>query len=105
MGRAAARLGRAEEAAEHYERAVAVSPRNPEALNRLARARFEDERYEEALVLYRTLLEVRPDSGRTHSNVGATLYILGRAEEARRSFGAHWPSTPRWSWREAASNG
>ena len=86
MGRAAARLGRSDEAAAYYERAVELGPRNPAGLNRLASARFRDRRYEEALALYRTVLEVRPDSARTHSNVGATLYILGRPEEARRSF-------------------
>ena len=86
MGRAAQALGRSGAAVGHYERAVALDPRNPEALDHLAAARFGERRHEEALALYRTLLEVRPDSATTHSNQGATLYHLGRPEEALRSF-------------------
>ena len=44
--------------------------------------RFGEQRYEEALALYRTMLEIDPDSALTHSNLGATLYHLGRLEEA-----------------------
>ena len=35
---------------------------------------------------YLTLAELTPDSAQTHSNLGATLYYLGRREEALRSF-------------------
>ena len=42
-------------------------------------------RYEEALALYRTLLELDPDSALTHSNVGAALYHLDRPQEALQS--------------------
>ena len=86
MGKASRALGRAEAAVGHFERAVEIDPRNPEALDHLALTRFEEKRYEEALNLYRTMLEVRPDSAQTHSNLGATYYHLGRTEEASRSF-------------------
>ena len=86
MGKASRALGRAEAAAGHFERAVEIDPRNPEALDHLALTRFEEKRYEEVLDLYRTMLEVRPDSAQTHSNLGATYYHLGRPEEASRSF-------------------
>ena len=86
MGTASARMGRADAAATHYEHAVEIEPGNPDALDHLAKARFEAKRYEEALALYRALLEIRPEGAATHSNLGATLYYLGRPEDALRSF-------------------
>ena len=85
-GRAAQALNRARVAAEHFERAMATNPRNAQALDYLAMLRFGQRRYQETLGLYRRLLELQPDSAQTHSNLGATLYHLGRAEEAIRSF-------------------
>ena len=85
MGRAWAELGDAEAAAEQYERALRIEPRNPEALDHLAMTRFGQRRYEEALALYPTLLEIDPDSALTHSNVGAALYHLDRPQEALQS--------------------
>ena len=55
-------------------------------------ALFEAERYrearrfEDALSVYRVLLEIISDSALIPSNVGATLYHLGRSQEALRSF-------------------
>ena len=86
MGTASAKLGRPAEAAAHYERAVAIDPRDAEALDHLAMTRFGESRFDEALGLYRTLLEVKPDSAQTHANLAATLYHLGRPEEALAGF-------------------
>ena len=47
--------------------------------------RFGQRRYEDALALYRTLLEINPDHALTHSNVGAALLHLGRPQEALQS--------------------
>ena len=84
LGRAAQKLGRPE-AAEHFARAVLDDPRDREALDHLAMARFAQQRYEEALALYRTLIEIDPDNAVTHSNLGAALYHLGRLEAAQAS--------------------
>ena len=81
LGRAALELGRPE-AAEHFARAVRNNPRDREALDHLAMVRFGQERYDEALALYRTMIEIDPDNAVTHSNLGATLYHLGRLEDA-----------------------
>ena len=86
MGQAARALGRGEEAAGYFERAVEIDSRNAEALDHLAMSRFEAKRYEEAHGLYRTMLEIRPDNAQTHSNLGATLYYLGQPNEALDSF-------------------
>ena len=85
-GRALQALGRNEAAVAHFERAVALDPRNPKALDQLARARFQDRRYQEAVELYRTVLAVLPDNAQAHANLGATLYRLDRPEDALRSF-------------------
>ena len=85
-GRALQSLGRPEAAAESYERAAAIDPRNPEPLDRLAMIRFGQKRYERALELYRKLAELNPSGAQTHANLGATLYHLGRPDEALRSF-------------------
>ena len=47
---------------------------------------FAEQDYAEALALYRTLDEIHPDRAQTHANLGATLYYLGRADEALRRF-------------------
>ena len=85
MGQAWHELGDPAAAVDQYERALRLEPRNPEALDHLAMARFGEQRYEEALALYRTLAEIDPDNALTHSNLGAALYHLGRHEEALRS--------------------
>ena len=85
MGRAAQELGRPE-AADYFERAVQIDPRDADALDRLAMLRFGEQDYEVAFGLYRNLLEINPDNAQTHSNLGATLYYLGRLEEALQSF-------------------
>ena len=85
MGRAFAALGRTEAAAESMERALEIDSRNAKALDSLALLRFRQQRYEEALHLYEVLIETGEASAQTHANMGATLYHLGRPEEAARS--------------------
>ena len=86
MGHAREELAQPEAAAEHFHEALRIDARNTEAIDRLAMLRFGQERYEEAFELYRTLAELKPGSAQTHSNLGATLYYLGRRREALRSF-------------------
>ena len=85
IGRAFIELGREESAAEHYARALAVDPRSTKALDSLAVLRFRQQRYEEALHLYRTMIDIGEASAQVHANAGAALYHLGRPEEALRS--------------------
>ena len=84
-GRVLQELARPGEAANHYERALEIDPRNAEAMDRFAMLRFGQKRYREALRLYRTLLEIRPDSAQNHANLGATLFYLDRLDDARQS--------------------
>ena len=85
MGRAFAELGQTEAAAEHYVRALEIDARNAQALDSYALLRFRQQRYEEALGLYETLIEVGGANARVHANVGATLFYLGRLDEAAES--------------------
>ena len=85
-GQAAQALDRNEAAAEHYANAVRIDPGDTSSMDRLAMLRFGQKQYQVALEWYRGMLAIDPDSAQTHSNVGATLYYLGRAEEAARSF-------------------
>ena len=86
MGRCEQELGRPDAALPHYERALQIDPDDALAIDLLARLQFVRERYLEAFDLYRTLVEIDPDSAQTHANLGATLYHLGRVEDAIRSF-------------------
>ena len=85
-GQAAQHLDRIDEAAHHFAEAMRIDPRDNSSIDRLALIRFGQQRYQEALVLYRNLLELTPDSAQTYSNLGATLYYLGREDEALRQF-------------------
>ena len=67
-------------------RALELEPRHREALKYLAGSYFKQKRHQEALDLYRTLLEVDPKDANTHFNIGASLYYLGQSEAALRSF-------------------
>ena len=78
-------LGRAEAAQGEYEATLAIDPLNADALDYLAMSRFGQQRYEEALVLYRRLVELKSDSAIVHSNLGAVLHHIGRNEEALAS--------------------
>ena len=85
MGRAQHELGYPEEAAEQFERCLALDPRAAEALDHLALLRFRAKRHEEALDLYRRLVEARPAAAGTHANIGIVLIALERYDEAVRS--------------------
>ena len=77
--------GRLEAAEKQYEQALAMNPRNPEALRRLISLRYEQQRHKETLDLFRTLIDVEPDNTEVHVNMGVVLHQLGRTEEALRS--------------------
>ena len=82
MGRASQELGRIKVAAEQYERALLVEPHNTEALDHLAFVRFGQKRYEEALGLYRILIDIGHAKAQNHTNMAASLFYLGRTDEA-----------------------
>ena len=78
-------LGRTEAAEEHYVHALMIDSDNAKALDSLATLRFRQQRYRDALGLYETLIDTGEGGAQVHANLGATLYYLGRLEEALRS--------------------
>lgn len=85
MGQASEALGRVDAAAKHYARALGLDPGNGGALDSLALLRFRQQRYEEALGLYQSLIEIDDANAQAHVNMGLALHYLERPEEARRS--------------------
>ena len=82
QGVAASKLGRLDEAAERFARALELDPGNLEALDRLAFVRSHQGRHEDALRLYRPLLETTANNAAIHANLGITLLNLERPREA-----------------------
>ncbi len=86
MGQAAAEADWLEEAGAHYESALRVAPHFTEALKRLADLRFGQERYVQALSLYRVLVGTGSENAKIYSNIGVALLSTGKASEAIQSF-------------------
>jgi tetratricopeptide (TPR) repeat protein len=85
LGNAFGRLGRLEEAAASYRRALDADPEFAEAHNNLGELCLEGGRAEEALVSCQQALRIRPDFADAHRNLGGVLMRLGRFDEAVRS--------------------
>ena len=84
-GKALLKLERPAEAEAQLRAGLVIDQRAPgiiKALEHLAVMWFERERFDKALGVYRTLVELRPEVDRHHANLGKTLYMLGRYEEA-----------------------
>ena len=82
LGEVFEKQGRFEAAARHWRSALGIHPLDATALERLARLRLRQARYEEALPLYRKLVEATPFVAQAHVNLGVTAYRTGRLHEA-----------------------
>jgi tetratricopeptide (TPR) repeat protein len=82
LGAALAQRGRLDEAIEHYEEAVRLSPGYVGARFNLATALTRRGRQQEAVGQYRELLLREPDHAEARYNLGLNLARLGRFEEA-----------------------
>jgi tetratricopeptide (TPR) repeat protein len=79
-------LGRAREAAAHFESSVALKPESATAHFNLGTALTMAGRLDEAIVHYQRALQIRPDYGLAHNNLGNVLLRLGNRDEALRHF-------------------
>lgn len=70
----------------HLRAALSARPDHVESAGLLAVLLGDQERWEEAYALARTLTRAAPDSGRAWAVLGMTLTRLGRWREAERSF-------------------
>lgn len=84
--KAAAKLGRIADAVEYYARVAEVFPGYVHSLFEQAVEHLRQERYDEALELFETVIAIDSDDPAAHSNLGVVLYHLGRADEAVASF-------------------
>jgi predicted O-linked N-acetylglucosamine transferase (SPINDLY family) len=75
-------LGRFDDAAESYRRALALDSHYAPAHYNLGNILMVLKRYEEAAESYRRALEIKPDYAEAHHNLGAALHALDRCAEA-----------------------
>lgn len=88
-------------AAVLYGRAWAADPTNLEAARRFGYALIRAGRPEDAATAYETLLQVAPDYGTVHGELGRLLFLLGRPDEARVHLERQLGLTPlEWGYRE-----
>ena len=78
-------LGQGDRAQEHYRKALQRDANFLPAMVALAKLRFAQKHYPEALALLRRLTELAPDNALAHARLGATLAELGQIEDARDS--------------------
>ena len=86
-------LGRPQEAASHYARALAVQPDRPEAHNNLGIALEHQGRYADALACYERALALDPTYPDAHFNRAHALLVTGELDEG-------WPE---YEWRFAVA--
>lgn len=74
--------GNLQKALDNYNRAIYVSPNRADVRAEGARILFELKRYDEALALIQTSLQLQPADSRALNTYGAVLLALGRRAEA-----------------------
>jgi tetratricopeptide (TPR) repeat protein len=62
-----------------YEKALALRPNFPDALNNLGATWFAEKKYSRAIRLYRRALQLSPDSAVTAANLGTAYFAQGKA--------------------------
>ncbi len=82
QGLAAQSKGQRARAVECYQRALAVDPDRPEVLNNLGVLSLEQNRFDEARVLFTRAIAQSPAYARAHLNLAGALWGLGRRDEA-----------------------
>jgi tetratricopeptide (TPR) repeat protein len=91
------RLGDYESAVVLWSTSVEARPDNHRALGNLAKALWEQDRLDEALVHARRAVELRPDYAEGWNTLGSTLWAQGRRAEALEHWQralATWPTYP-----------
>ena len=78
--------GRLDDAAGHYQRAIALQPDYAPAYNNLGTALRAKGRLDEAIAAYHRALELRPEYGDAHYNLANALTDAGRPREAASHF-------------------
>jgi tetratricopeptide (TPR) repeat protein len=75
------------EAVKHFERAVAITPNFPEAMQALAKTRMDAKQYPEAIVLLEDVVRLQPANESAHYSLMLAYRNAGRAADAAREQG------------------
>ena len=78
--------GRADEAVEHFQKALALEPESAAFHDGLGTAYYHMNRLDEAITQYQKALEIDPDFAEAHNNLGYSLFQKGRVNEAIAHF-------------------
>ncbi|HUJ11318.1 MAG TPA: tetratricopeptide repeat protein [Verrucomicrobiae bacterium] len=76
------KMGRTQEAIEHYEQALRIGPNFAETHCDLGSALAQLGREQEAIGQYEQAVRIKPDFAEAHCNLGTALAELGRVQEA-----------------------
>ena len=74
--------GEADQAVDHYRRAVALRPDYAEAHYNLGRLLVEQGQLDDAIVHYERATAINPADAEAQNNLGVTLFGIGRADDA-----------------------
>jgi tetratricopeptide (TPR) repeat protein len=74
--------GKADEAIDHYQQAIALRPSYAEAHYNLGRLLAQKGRLDDAVFHYEKALDINPADAETQNNLGVTLFGSGRVDEA-----------------------
>ena len=82
LGNALLKMGRADEAMVHYQKALEIKPGFAEAHNNLGNVMLKMGRVDEAIAHCQRALQINPDFAGAHNNLGNALLQKGRVDEA-----------------------
>jgi len=74
--------GEADQAIDHYKRAVALRPDYAEAHYNLSRLLVEQNQFDDAIAHYERAVAINPADAEAENNLGVTLFGIGRADDA-----------------------
>ena len=73
-------------AIQHYDRALGIFPKSPEASYQKSIALIRLNKYNEAITCLDEWLEIKPEDATAHVNKGIALHMLGRYDDAAQCF-------------------
>ncbi len=74
------------DSAKYLEQAIALDPRNKEALYHLGRVRYIQNKFDEAIAAFRRLLAIDPENVKAADNLGLALEGKGESTEAMAAY-------------------
>jgi protein O-mannosyl-transferase len=86
LGTALLETGRRDEAAIHFQKALEVQPKYPEARNNLGNVFFQKGQVDEAVAHYQKALEINPKFALARYNLGVAFLQIGRVHDAVAHF-------------------